>query len=370
MKKNKKRVLEGFKDTSPRIPLKFSIIKYPCQVNILTAEFSTALIWTIIFFLILVPLNSLAVMESESYKIKYEAISSGEGPEQSDNYKLLESIGETGASQDRSENYLIGGGQAFGIMSNVPPAPTLLNDGSPSYYNKLHFTINPGNNPSDTLFVIAITDDDWVNTRYIQDNNSVGDVLGSEDWQTYTNWGGASGELVTGLEAEKTYKIKVIARQGNFTMTGWGPESSEASTSVLSLSFSISTDALDFGTLSPSDISTINYIVNSSTNGEWGYVTTIVEDGDLRIEGGHEIYDVTDGEVDAGHEEYGIRTSGSEGQMNGQDYAITSAAQTIAMFAGPISNSQTTANHKVSIEPSTPSGQYYQIITLICTSIF
>jgi len=309
-------------------------------------------------------------MQSENYKIKYETISGGQGLEQSTNYQLLESIGEVGASQQRSTNYLIGGGQAFGIMSNLPPAPTLVNDGSPAYYNKLHFTINTGNNPSDTLFAIAITDDDWVTTKYIQNDNSVGDTLDSEDWQNYTNWGGASGELVTGLEPETNHKIKVGARQGDFTMTGWGPESSGAATSALSLSFSISTNSLDFETLSPAAISTVNYNITSSTNGEWGYITTVVEDGNLRDPGVHEISDVTDGEVDAGHEEYGIMTSGSEGQMNSSDYAITSTNQTVASYSGPIADSETTVNHKVSIDPSTPSGGYYHIITLICTSTF
>jgi hypothetical protein len=365
-RKNKERVLDdGFKDTSPKIPLKNIIAKNPCQVK----KFSTALF--LIFCLILVPLNSIAVMQSENYKIKYESIGGGQGPEQSTNYKLFESIGEVGASQQQSTNYIIGGGQAFGIMSNLPPAPTLVNDGNPSYYNKLHFTINPGNNPSDTLFAIAITKDNWTTTQYIQNDNSVGDTLGPEDWQTYANWGGSSGELVTGLEPETAYKIKVKAKQGDFTMTGWGPESAEASTSFLQFSFSISANALDFGTLSPAAVSTVNYQVTTSTNGEWGYVTTIVEDGNLRkIDESYEISDVADGEVSAGHEEYGIRTSGSEGQMNNQDYAITSTIQTIASYSGPISNSQTTVNHKVSIDPSTPSGKYYHIVTLICTSTF
>lgn len=366
MKKNKEQVLGGFKDTFHKILLLSRIAKNPYQVK----KFSTALIFSLIFSLILAPLNLSAVMQSENYKIKYETISAGEGPERSSNYQLSQSVGETGEDKQQSTNYIIGGGQAFGIMSNLAPAPNLVNDGSPPYYNKLHFAINPGNNPSDTLFAIAITKDDWATTQYIQNDNSVGDILGSEDWQTYANWGGASGELVTGLEPETAYKIKVKARSGDFTMTGWGPESAEASTSSLSLSFSISVNALDFGTLSPAVVSLVNYDVTTSTNGEAGYLTTIIEDGNFRNEGGYEISDVLDGQVTAGHEEYGIRTSGSEGQMNDKDYAITQTAQTIASYSGPISNSQTTVNHKVSIDVSTHSGQYYHIVTLISTSTF
>ncbi len=365
MDRNKDQVLEDFKNTFPRNLFKFSITKISYQAK----KFSPILI--LIFGLILIPLNLLAMMQSENYKIKYESVGASHGPEQSTNYQLLETMGEFGASQQQSVNYIIGGGESYGIMSNLPPAPTLVNDGSPSYYNKLHFTINPGNNPSDTLFAIAITKDNWATTQYIQNDNSLGDTLGSEDWQVYTDWGGVAGELVTGLEPETTYKIKVRAKQGYFTMTGWGPESVEASTSSLQLSFSISTNALDFQTLSPAVVSTVNYNVITSTNGEWGYVTTIVEDGNFRkIDESYEISDVTDGEVSAGYEEYGVRTSGTEGQMNNQDYGVTSVPQNIASYSGPILNSQTTVNHKVSIDPATPSGEYYHIITLICTSTF
>ena len=362
----KERDCGGFKDTPQQIPPINIISKISSQVN---RNFFTGIILLLCLSLS-VPLNTLSVMESENYQIKYETISAGEGPERSDNYQLSQSIGEIGIPQGKSENYVGGPGWAFGIMANVPPTPILVNDGDPPYYDRLHFIINPGNNPSDTLFAIAITDDNWATVRYIQNDNTVGDTLGPEDWQTYEEWGGASGELVTGLEPETGYKIKVKAKQGNFTMTGWGPESAEASTSALFLSFSISTNALDFESLSPSAVSTVNYQVTTSTNGEGGYVTTIVEDGNFRIEGGHEIPDVSDGEVSPGHEEYGIRTSGSEGQMNDQDYPVTSTPQTIASYSGPIQNSQTTVTHKVSIEPSTPPGRYYHIVTLVSTATF
>lgn len=315
---------------------------------------------------------AFAVMQSENYKIKYETISGGQGPERSDNYKMLESIGEVGEGHQRSPNYQVGAGQAFGIMANLPPAPTLVNDNN--YYNKLHFTIDPGNNPSDTLFAIAISNDNWVTVEYVQqcENGTcpTRSVLGLEDWQTYTQFGGASGKLATGLEPEKTYKIKVKATSGEFTMTDWGPESAQATTSALELSFSISNNALDFETLSPSAVSTVNYTVTTSTNADYGYSTTIQEDGNLRKTDGADINDVTDGEVSAGHEEYGIRTSGSQGQMNSQDYAITSSVQTIASYSQPITNSVTTVNHKASIDPQTPAGRYLHIVTLITTARF
>ncbi len=155
MIKEKERVWnDGFKDTFLRTPLRFiiNIINHFCQ-----SGFFTTFVCIAIIGLVIIPIDSLAVMQSENYKIKYETISGGEGPEQSSSYKLFESIGEVGEGEQKSTNYIVGAGQAFGIMANFPPTPTFVNDGVPPYHNRLHFTIDPGNNPSDTLFAIAIT---------------------------------------------------------------------------------------------------------------------------------------------------------------------------------------------------------------------
>jgi len=321
----------------------------------------------------LFPVIAAGFMESSSYRIDYETVSGGGQPESSSSYDLLQSIGEIGADFFQSLTYKGGGGISFGIMANVPPAPTLVNDGSPSYYNKLHFTIDSGNNPSDTLFAIAITDDDWATQEYIQQCSNgaclIGEDLGSEDWQTYSEFGGASGKLVTGLWSETTYKIKVRARQGDFTATDWGPSSAGADTVALSISFAISKDSLDLATVGPSQVESDNHTITTTTNAESGYVTTVIEDGNLR-KGADDINDVADGEVSAGHEEYGIRTSGADGQMNSNDTAILDTVQDVAKNIEPISDSIVTVTYKAGISPSTLAGQYQHAVTYICTATF
>ncbi|MCG2692811.1 hypothetical protein L6279_01735, partial [Candidatus Parcubacteria bacterium] len=91
--------------------------------------------------IIISPVQTSALMESPSYRIDYERISSGGGVEGSDGYNMLETLGEFGAGAGASDNYQVGAGEAYGIMADVTPAPTLLDNGS---YNSLNFRINRG----------------------------------------------------------------------------------------------------------------------------------------------------------------------------------------------------------------------------------
>ena len=46
--------------------------------------------------------------------------------------------------------------------------------------------------------------------------NTVGTVLGVEDYQTYALWGDTGGILIAGLAPSTTYYVKVKAMQGKF----------------------------------------------------------------------------------------------------------------------------------------------------------
>jgi len=223
-------------------------------------------------------------------------------------------------------------------------------------------------NPEDAEYLIAITDtDDWSTIQYIQANNTLGSSM---VWQSYANWGGGNGETLTGLKQETTYKMKAKARHGDFTETAWSSETF-AITSPLSLSFSIDKTWIDLGTLIPNQVSSGSHLLTVITNGEGGYVTTIQEDGNLRLgDGLPYIADVADGTVNMG-EEYGVRTSGSpEGQMNSADTAITSNTQTIASSTGPVNPSVVTVTYKAVVDPHTLAGKYGHIVTYITTTTF
>ena len=134
-------------------------------------------------------------------------------------------------------------------------------------------------------------------------------------------------------------------------------------------SFSLSTPSCALGTLTTTTIQTCSYVVTTSTNAFNGYVTTIVEDGNLRTNQGAAVNDVLDGTVTIGVEEYGIGLVGSDRAFI-DDRALVSAPLVIASNAGAITNSAVTITNKASISPLTEAGLYSQIISVTSTSVY
>ncbi len=166
---------------------------------------------------------------SSNYQLEGYKLGGSSGTSNSSNNSLYGVVGEGDEGVGNSSNYDLNAGDIYPIQANVPTAPTFVN--SDSWYNKLHFTINASNNPSDAIFAIAITSDNWATVQYVQDDDTVGATLGTEDYQTYSNWGGSSGEYITGLSSDTTYKIKVKAMHGDFTESPYGPEATAATVS-------------------------------------------------------------------------------------------------------------------------------------------
>lgn len=187
----------------------------------------------------------------------------GEENMASTNYAIDGIVGEQSENQLQGAVYDLGAGLIFTQQANVPPAPTFTNP--TNYYNKLHLVLSTGNNPTDTKFAIAISDDNWVTTEYVQNDNTVGAMLGSEDRQTYAAWGGASGVDIIGLASGTTYKVKVKAMQGKFTETGYGPEATAATVDP-QLSFDIDVAATDTDTNPPFSVAFGNLIANTVTD--------------------------------------------------------------------------------------------------------
>lgn len=189
----------------------------------------------------------LALPASTNYQLKSFEFGGGGADLGSTNYALEGIFGET-IGEQASANYQAWPGLIFVQQANTPRAPTFENTGN--WYNKLKITINTSNNPSDASFAVAISDDNWATTNWVQDDNTVGSSLGIEDFQTYTNWGGASGEFIIGLSSSTTYKVRVKARQGLYTESPLGPEASAATVSP-SLSFDIDVSSVDEETSPP-----------------------------------------------------------------------------------------------------------------------
>ena len=199
----------------------------------------------------------------------------------STNYSLFGQAGGLDFSDQSSTNFQTLGGLAQTLQANVPPAPVFSNPAT--NYDRLKFVINTGDNPSDALYALAISSDNFVTTFYVHSDNTIGSTLEPTDWQTYTNWGGASGEFVRTLSQDTTYQLKVQAKRGNFTQSGFGPSAS-ATTSIPSLTFGISSAALAFSTLDSGNAYTDSSkftTLTTSTNAYNGYTIYGRETGPL-----------------------------------------------------------------------------------------
>lgn len=206
-----------------------------------------------------------AMPASSNYQLhNYDYGAGGTSGSTSTNYSLNGSAGQVNGADGSSTNYVTKPGNNNTQQAYVPVAPSFTNPAN--YYNKLKFVINPGTNPSDTKFSIAISSDNFVTTQYIQSDNTVGSVRGIEDYQTYATWGGASGQIVTGLLPATTYQIKVNAFQGKFTETQYGPTAS-AATVAPSITFDIDVSAIDTETAPPYTTTFGNLLPATVTDG-------------------------------------------------------------------------------------------------------
>lgn len=196
----------------------------------------------------------LAGPTSPNYELKDFVFGSGAGiGSTSPAFSLLGVLGETDVTRPGSINYKLGAGLVYTLQANVPPAPTFTNPDN--FYNKLKIVISQGGNPSDAKYAIAISSDNFVSdTKYVQNDNTVGAALGLEDWQIYSGWGGAAGVNIIGLSPNTTYTVKAAAKQGNFTEVGFGP-TAQAATVGAQLSFDIDVAPTDTETNPPFSVS-------------------------------------------------------------------------------------------------------------------
>lgn len=98
-------------------------------------------------------------------------------------------------------------------LANTPAVPTLSAYSS----NQMRITVAANSNPSNTTYAIAISGDAGSSWNYVK--HADGRTQVSEDWQTFADWGGASGFLSSNLNVNKPYVYKVKARNGDSTET-------------------------------------------------------------------------------------------------------------------------------------------------------
>lgn len=276
----------------------------------------------------------------------------------------------------------------------MPLAPTL--DNPSSYYSKLRLIINTSGNSSDAKFAVAISKDSFASTQYVQSDGTVGGSLGTEDYQTYAAWGGATGSYIIGLDHSTNYEVKVKAMHGNFTETGFGPIAS-AATSPPSLIYDIdvaSTDTetsppyqIDFGSLLPGVVadSPQKIWLDIETNAEYGVRAYISgQSGGLASSSASYTINSATADLASAAEGYGGR-SASTGQTGGGPLAptspydgvadnigiINSAVRQLYSSPGPVFSGRASILLKIKSKEMTPSADdYRETLTVIAAASF
>jgi hypothetical protein len=181
-------------------------------------------------------------------------------------------------------------------------------------------------------------------------------LFGDED-STSTNYAlsDTGGELGTGEMSSANYNASI----GYWGMI-WDP----------TIIFSIADTAIDFGTLSSQEVKTDTTTFDVATNGWQGYVVTVRGETGLKDTNGYTIAGVAAGTVTAGVEEYGISTSGRDGQINSTDEAITTTPTTVAAYNSFTDTITTTVTFKVAITDMTEAGNYSQNLAFVATGRF
>ena len=344
------------------------------------------LLFILVCFLLVTAGAYAAAPASTNFQLRDYSFGAG-GTEQSDstNFSLFGILGEVSQGDPSSTNFQILPGLPNTIMPALPPAPNFANPGS--LYDRLRLIISIANNPDDTTYAVAITetsDTSWTNIRYIQSDGSIGTTLGLEDFLTYTAWGGASGSYITNLEPNTSYKVKVKARQGEFTETGWGPEAT-ASTSVPSLSFGVDSDSIIFDDLNSFNSftdSSKSTVMTTTTNAYNGYIVYGFATQPLTANSQTIPHYSSPNSAPTAWSGYGFGySSGDSSLTGGTADRFTTGGPKYAGFTGtppgdpivdtpgpivtPIIAQQFTVDYRVSADPNTPAGVYRSIIVYI-----
>lgn len=316
----------------------------------------------------------------------------GSGVATSTNYEMTGVAGEVSGANGVGVTYNMGQGLIFTQQSNVPGAPTFTNPSS--YYNKLKLVLDTGSNPSDTLFAIAVSSDNFVTTFYVQSDTTLG---ASPVYQTYSAWGGASGLLITGLASSTTYKAKVSAVQTKYTETAFSAASS-AATVAPTLSFDIDIAPTDqetaspytvaFGTLAVGSVTTASdkIWIDLDTNAQGGgFVYDYNSNGGLRSANVNYTITSATADLSSASEGYGFQVSTTTQSAGGPLTAVSpynlgtqnvgvvdSTTRTILnSSAAPITAGRASIVVKAKAATTTPSaGDYADTITMIASATF
>jgi hypothetical protein len=220
---------------------------------------------------------------SSSYQLNsYGFGSGGTADSSSATYHANGLAGEV-SGKGSSAHYKVRAGENFEKEANVPTIQAFNDD---NWYNKLRIVIGTENNPSNTLYAVAISADGFATTQYVKSDFTVGSTQTFSDYLSYAAWGGSSGIIVRGLTPNTIYSVKAKAFRGKFTDSPYGPvaDTSLSATATPELSFDIDISSTDTSTSPPYVVSFGTIPVSTVTNAPvkvWVSLDTNAESGGM-----------------------------------------------------------------------------------------
>jgi hypothetical protein len=319
-----------------------------------------------------------AMPSSTNFTLNAYDFGTGADTPASNNYNLRASVGAPGGTPT-SSNYALPAGIRASATAPVPPAATLSNPDNS--YNRLHLTLNSSGLPGDAKYSIAVSDDNFVTTQYVQPDQTVGTALGLTNYQSYVAWGGAGGFWILGLEHSTSYSVKVAALHGGATGSRFGPTATVA-TVAPSITFAVTTSlsssppfAVGFSSLPPGQVTSGNATIGASvtTNAQHGG-QLLVKDQQAGLVSALASYIIASANADlaatgrgygaqvstAGQDSGGPITATSPYNGGGHNVGgLTTAWQQLAAFTNPITNGSITLTLKAKSDPSVPAANDY-----------
>lgn len=319
-----------------------------------------------------------AVPTSTNFTLESYDFGNGSGAPGSSSYNLQASLGVEGGSLASSSYALPPGIRASATVS-APAAPSFTNPDNS--YNRLQVALDASGFPADVTYLIAISDDDFVTTNYVQTDQTIGPSFSASNYQSYAAWGGAGGFWILDLDPGTTYKVKVAAMQGQDTAGPFGPTAS-AATVQPSLTFAVSTSlsgsppfTVDFSSLSPGSVVSANATVlaDITTNALHGGSILIRSQnaGLVSLVGSNTINSASADLALAGSG-YGAQVTSTSQSSGGPITeatpfdgagdtvgALSMVLQQLANFSGPVTGGSVTTTLKAKATATTPSANDY-----------
>ncbi len=340
-------------------------------------------------------------LNSTNYQVEDSSLDGGGESSSSANYRSYDSISDIETGESNSTNYKVIPGFEPGAYPGIPATPTLTNTGG-NLYNSLDFVIATGNGQqTDTTYAIAISSDNFTTTYFIQTDDTIGSTAA---WQTYSGWNSGSGERVTGLAPSTTYKIKVKARYGADSESGYSSEASaitaapslvvaiagvNSGVTVAGVTTTVTSTAtgMGFGSLTVGDGSPniAAQTVTVTTNASGGYTTTAQQNQNLTSDNSDSIGTVTGTNASPAAFGTGVTTgrfgyhttdsslcSGTSGRFSVDDTyaALDITPYEVACSLTTASSEVTTIVYKLVIGTLQEAGNYQNVVTYITTATY